>query len=243
MLDKVVRYLKWFRSINARHKLSEIGRRFVPSIRRQHELDMMVGPIGYWRELQRYQISALQRLGLQPRHRLLDLGCGPLQGGIAFIGYLDEGRYTGIDVNQRAIDAGWQQIARAGLQPKAPQLLVSSCFGRDVLAGREYDYIWCSQMLYHLHETQIEALFAQVARLLAPRGRFYGDIIGYPNEVTESSHWGGFKFYLHTLDALRQAADRHGLTIRDVGEIASYGYPADIALRTNRLLEVTRNDS
>ncbi|MBL8729563.1 MAG: methyltransferase domain-containing protein [Planctomycetes bacterium] len=240
MLGKVVRYLKWIRSINGRHRRMEIGRRFLPSLRRQYELDVMVGPIGYWRELQRYQIGALQRLGLQPGHRLLDIGCGPLQGGLAFVRYLDAGRYTGIDVKPSAIAAGWQQIERAGLQTKRPQLFVSDCFGRDELAGQQYDHVWCSQMLYHLDASQVDALFAQLAARLAPHGRFHGDIIGYPNEVTEHSHWGGFRFHLHTLDSLRQIAGRHDLTVRDLGPIEAFGYPQDIALRTNRLLEITR---
>lgn len=240
MFAKVARYLRWFRSISARHQRLEIGRRFLPSLRRQYELDVMVGPIGYWRELQRYQLGALQQLGLRPEHRLLDIGCGPLQGGLAFVRYLDAGRYTGIDVKQSAIDAGRQQLENEALQTKQPQLLVSDSFGRDQLAGRQYDYVWCSQMLYHLDAAQIDALFAQVAARLAPQGRFYGDIIGHPNEVTEHSHWGGFRFHLHTLDALREAASRHGLMVRDLGAIGAYGYPQDIILRTNRLLEITR---
>lgn len=240
MLGKLVRYLKWFWSISLRHKRMELGRRFLPPVRRQYELDVMVGPIGYWRELQRYQLGALRQLGLRPEHRLLDIGCGPLQGGIAFIRYLDEGHYTGIDIRQAAIDAGREQIARAGLETRRPELVVSASFGRDELAGREYDFLWCSQMLYHLDEHQVDALFAQVARLLAPDGRFYCDIIGHPNEVNESSHWEGFRFHLHSLDSLRALAERHHLTLRSRGQIGDHGYPRSIALRTNQLLEIAR---
>lgn len=241
MLGKVARYLRWLRSISPRHRRMELGRRFVPSIRRQYELDAMVGPIGWWHELQRYQLGALQRLGLRPEHRLLDVGCGPLQGGIAFVRYLDTGNYTGIDLNARAVAAGRQLIEREGLQAKRPEVLVADGFGRDALAGREFDFVWCSQMLYHLDEPQVDALFAQVAAVLAPDGRCYADIIGHPNEVTEHSHWGGFRFHLHEVEALRAIAARRGLLLRQVGQIGTFGYPREIALHTNELLELTRS--
>lgn len=226
--------------LDGRFKRMEIGRRIFPSVRRQYRLDMMVGPIGYWSELQQYQFGALKRLGLKPGHRLLDVGCGPLQGGLAYIAYLDEGNYAGIDVSAEAIAEGKRQVEESGLASKKPFLAVSDTFGEKELAGRHFDYIWCSQMLYHLDETLIEKYFKQAAKMLAPKGKFYGDIIGYPNNITENSSWSGFRFNLHSVESLRKIARRFKLTVRDLGQIVQYGYPASISLHTNILLEFTK---
>ena len=42
--------------------------------------------------------------GLQPHHRVLDLGCGVGRFAVALAGYLDErGSYVGIDIHKRSI--------------------------------------------------------------------------------------------------------------------------------------------
>jgi cyclopropane fatty-acyl-phospholipid synthase-like methyltransferase len=74
-------------------------RTFVPGWRRRHKLESLLGPLGFWDQLQNYQLQAVVQLGLQPEHSLLDIGCGPLQGGIAFIRYLQADRYVGVDHN------------------------------------------------------------------------------------------------------------------------------------------------
>ena len=42
--------------------------------------------------------------GLKPEHKLLDVGCGPLRGGIKFINYLEPGNYYGVDKRADVID-------------------------------------------------------------------------------------------------------------------------------------------
>lgn len=240
ILDKTIRYLRYYAQLDKRGKRIEIARRFFPSIQLQYKLDDMAGPVGYWSEIQAYQIGTVRKLGLQPHHRLLDLGCGPLRGGLGFIRYLDAGHYTGIDLREESIAEAHMQIAREGLAAKNPFLVVSDSFGQKELNGHKFDYIWCSQLLYHLDERQVNALLRQVSRLLTPKGKFYGDIIGYPNAVKKDSQWNGFPFHLHRVDVLKKIAARHRLAVAPMGQIESYGYPSQIRLKTNELLEFSR---
>src|SRR5205807_6035012 len=53
---------------------------------------------GAWEEIGRLQFEFLTGNGLKPHHRLLDVGCGALRGGLHFIRYLDEGNYVGVDL-------------------------------------------------------------------------------------------------------------------------------------------------
>ncbi len=109
-------------------KLKRIRRRiygfraFIPWLRERHHLELMVGPLGNWDKLQAYQLNLLKSNGLKPQHILLDIGCGPMQGGIAFIKYLDKGNYYGVDIKKNVIDIGKEQITKNKLTGKNPFL-------------------------------------------------------------------------------------------------------------------------
>src|SRR3954453_12915254 len=71
---------------------------------------------GEWETIGRLQFEFLQREGLEPRHHLLDVGCGSLRGGVHFVRYLDPQHYFGIDMNESLLTAGYEiELANAGL--------------------------------------------------------------------------------------------------------------------------------
>jgi SAM-dependent methyltransferase len=212
-------------------------------MRKQHKLDLLVGPIGCWKKLQEYQLNFLCRMGLKPHHSLLDVGCGPLQGGIAYIKYLDPGNYVGIDIRHEPITEAYKLIAQEGLVYKNPTLIISDNFGRDQLNNHKFDYIWISQLLYHLDEKQIEFFFKQIAPRMKPDSCLYGDIIGYPNKIGPGSYWSVFRFHLHSFDFLSDIVSQFGLTMRPLGQIHQFGYPAKIGLNTNEMLEFRKGKS
>lgn len=216
-------------------------RRIRSSIRERHRLEMMVGPVGYWEQIQRYQIALLKRMGLKSHHTLLDIGCGPLSGGLAFIPYLRPGHYAGIDVRKESIAEAHIQLAKTGLVDMNPFLAVSSMFGRDELGDRKFDYIWASQVMYHLDDEMIEACFENVAARMKPGSRFYGDIIGHPNRVRPDSSWREFSFFLHSPDFLDALGEKYGLKMTNLGKIEAYGYPSRVDLKTNNMLEFRKN--
>ena len=53
----------------------------------------MIG--GLWDEMGQLQFDFMCARGLLPEHRLLDLGCGALRGGVHFARYLQPGKYYG----------------------------------------------------------------------------------------------------------------------------------------------------
>lgn len=222
-----------------RRKGYAVIRRLVPSVKERHRLDEMIGPFGFWDLIQNYQINFFKQMGLKPNHSLLDIGCGPLSGGLAFISYLQPGRYVGMDISSKSITEAHIQVAKAGLSEKNPFLIVSNTFGQKELASDLYifDYIWASQMLYHLDEQKVDDLFKQVSIHMNSKSKFYTDIIGYPNNVKENSRWHEFSFFLHTFDFLKTKAKKYGLTMKRLGKIEDFGYPKTLNLRTNDMLE------
>ena len=213
-------------------------RRYVPWLRELHELESMVGPLGYWKELQAYQLNTLISNGLKSEHKLLDLGCGPLQGGIAFINYLERNNYYGIDISQSSIDAGIKQIKKYGLENNNPILSLSNDFGRTELDGVKFNFIWASQLLYYFDDKMITNLLSHVSIVLKKDGKFLGDIIGPKHyEFKSKEH----NWFLHTIVSIKNIADNFYLKVQDLGEIENFGYPKRLSLRTNHLIMISKN--
>src|SRR5262245_10940275 len=80
----------------------------------------MVG--GLWDEVGRLQRDHLVDDRLRPDIRLVDIGCGPLRGGVHFVRYLEPGNYYGLELNPAWLDAGYNtELVRLDLQHRLPR--------------------------------------------------------------------------------------------------------------------------
>jgi len=220
-----------------RRLLGATIRMVIPSRREQYRLDQMIGPIGHWQEMQEYQIGLLKRNGLEPAHSLLDIGCGPLSGGLALIPYLDAGNYYGIDLRQSAIEEAEKQVRKAHLEAKLPVLAVSATFGADELDGARFDYVWMSQTSYHLDSGLMDECVRLVASQLKQGGRFYADFICNPALVSPEKNWFEYSFNFHSEEDMVSLGRKYGLTVSNLGKIEDFGYPVDWEFKNNHLLE------
>ncbi len=218
------------------------ARSWVPGLRERHRLEAMVGPLGYWNALRAYQLNLLRANGLHPHHHLLDLGCGPLQGGGAFIRYLEQARYVGVDISPERLSAAYGQVAELGLAEKNPMLLLSDQFGALHLDGRSFDFVWASQVLYYFDDEKLKDLMRMLVGHLAPDGKFLGDIIGPRHPEYGRAQQSAFlsRIKLQTVEGIDALAAPFGLQARGLGEIEAFGYPKRLLLRTNVLVEITR---
>src|SRR5438874_12135046 len=94
---------------------------------------------GMWDEVGILQLEFLKARGLEPSHRLIDVGCGAMRGGIHFIRFLDVGNYYGMDVNASLIEAGKREIAEANLGDRQAHFLVTDDFKLSQL-GTQFDH-------------------------------------------------------------------------------------------------------
>lgn len=181
----------------------------------------MVG--GMWDEIGKLQFDFMVDRGLRPHHTLLDMGCGPLRGGLHFIDYLDTGNYYGIDINRSLIAAAEIELRHAGLADKHPKLAVSDDFGAGQF-GVHFDFGIAQSLFTHLPRDHIERCLRRIAPVVAgtffatyfeaPENNHKADLEHTPGGVT--THYDSDPFHL-SFPELAETAGRAGMSARRIG--------------------------
>ena len=139
-----------------------------------------IGSTPFWDELGRLQLDYLVARGLEPRHYLLDVGCGPLRGGIHFIRYLEAGHYFGIDKRADVLEeARRHELSKHGLTAKAPTLAATEKFEFAAL-GQRFDYAIAQSVFTHLPLNNIIRCLMNIEGALVEDGRFYATFYDNP---------------------------------------------------------------
>jgi SAM-dependent methyltransferase len=134
--------------------------------------DHRVGAGGLWEEMGPRQLDFLVSQGLAPSDALLDVGCGSLRAGIHFVKYLEPGRYYGLDIDQRMLDAGRQELAGVGLDPEQATLVCDDAF-RFSQFERTFRWALAQSVFTHLPLNTIMRCLSEIESVLEPGGRLY----------------------------------------------------------------------
>jgi SAM-dependent methyltransferase len=135
---------------------------------------------GLWDELGRRQLDYLSARGLERTSRFLDVGCGPLRGGIHFARYLDPGCYFGIDVNESLLDAGYELELTPELRSKLPRDHLRATDRFDCDFGVEFDFVLAHSLFTHLPLNDIRLCLHRVAEQTKVGGRFFATFFEAP---------------------------------------------------------------
>lgn len=201
----------------ARALRNKIGRVFAGEAGRRHAA---VGPAHQWQMKRRFQIDFLKTHGLEPRHRLIDIGWGTLRGGIPLIKLLQTGHYTGIEVRADVLELGRDELRSAGLEYKQPQLIHSTGLSTLKL-DHKAEYVWAFAVLIHMDDDALNACLSFVSRHLTPDGSFYANVnIG----EGEEGHWQGFPVVRRSMKWYTHTAERFGLVPQDLGSLLELGH-------------------
>ncbi len=187
---------------------------------------------GLWEELGVLQFEFMKKAGLLPHHRLVDVGCGALRGGIYFVPYLEPGHYHGIDLNASLIEAGKKELIDHRLADRGANLLVTDRFDMAPF-GVQFDYALAVSVFTHLDMNHILRCLVETRKVLAPSGKFFSTFFHAPTslhleEMTHTpggvvTHFDSDPFH-YSLDEMADLARRAGLQVDLIGE---WGHPRD----------------
>ena len=132
---------------------------------------------GMWNKIGQLQFEFLLFRGLRPDHYLLDVGCGPLRGGVNFIQYLNHGHYFGIDKHVQFLRAAKEiELPRYKIEHRQPNLHLNSEFDLSFVPREIYfDYILAFALFNHLDPATIKLCLKRMVPRL--QGKLYATFI------------------------------------------------------------------
>jgi ubiquinone/menaquinone biosynthesis C-methylase UbiE len=172
------------------------------------DADLAVGSASRkrWFELGRAQFEFLLANGLEPTHRMLEIGCGNLRGGWRFIDHLEPGNYTGIDISPDVLFAAQRTVVEFGLQDKLPRLTPVRDLTLRWLPAGHFDVVHAHSVFSHCPVEVITECFANVGRLMTPKAFFdftFNATDGRAHQVLRED-------YYYRPELLIQLAEAHG---------------------------------
>jgi len=195
---------------------------------------------GMWDELGPLQFDFLIESGLKPNHKLLDIGCGCLRGGVHYIDYLSEGNYFGLDINSSLIEAGKIEVEEAGLSHKKPILMVDDEFSFEKF-GTKFDFMISVSVFTHLPANIIVQCLKKARECLTDDGIYYSTFFQAPTSlhldpvIQESGEvvtkYNSDPFHL-SIDELADIATLANLELDVVGD---WGHPRGQKMAAFRL--------
>jgi SAM-dependent methyltransferase len=128
-------------------------------------------------------LETARERGLEPGHRILDLGCGVGRFAVAVAGYLnDEGSYVGLDTAGEFIDICDEYIGSKvdGFQFVHAEIF-NTHYNRNAAAtaaefrfpfdDAEFDFVFSNSLFTHLVPADADNYFREIGRVLRPGGR------------------------------------------------------------------------
>jgi hypothetical protein len=189
---------------------------------------------GLWDEVGKLQFDFMTRQGLLPSHRLLDVGCGSMRGGVHFVGYLDPGNYYGVDASADLLAAGLEELRKAKLSQRSPHLRHTADFDLDF--GCTFQFALAQSLFTHLPLNSIHRCLLAVEAQLDDGGTFFATCFVNPLgrrsllPIRHSTVDGDLVTYLdrdpyhYDVDVFRWLCEGSTLDFRYVGP---WGHPRD----------------
>jgi hypothetical protein len=158
----------------------------------QGESKFLGVPVKDFEKAGREQLAYLLMAGLNPRSKVVDLGCGVLRGGYWLIHFLNPGNYHGIEPHQERLETGIEYILEPEmLAVKRPRFDTNPRFDTSVF-GEKFDFFLAYSVWTHASRLQLQATLDSFLRDSTEDGVFLTTYL-----PASWRHWGyrGEKWY------------------------------------------------
>lgn len=215
-------YLKWEKK-NPDRSYKEFYSEFV-NIKAVTDPKAAVG--GKWEEIGNFQFNFLLQHRLKKHHKLLDIGCGCLRGGLHFIRYLNESNYYGVDISKGILEAGKKFLYESKLEHKSPVLKINTNLKFNNFQGEVFDFILAQSVFTHMPLRDIDECFKNIHKVMHNKTIFFatfwiGDKCFTPDDMN---------FY-YPFNILRNIGKKNKL---DVILIEDFAHP-----RNQKMMKIT----
>ena len=116
-------------------------------------------------------------MSLQPRHRVLEIGCGTLRVGLHFIRFLHASNFFCLERDALSLAAALlYELPANGLLNKRPLLLLGDDLqdASELLHGPPFDLVYASAVFLHMPDATVWKTVSVLAKRLAdPHGRLF----------------------------------------------------------------------
>ncbi len=120
------------------------------------------------------QLDFLVRAGLQPEHRVLDVGCESLRTGVHLVRYLAPGNYYGVDLQASLLEAGYEhEIIPAGLASRLPRDHLRSAKDFEAAFAGPIDVALAQSVFTHHPPADLRTCLEALEDIVRPGGRFF----------------------------------------------------------------------
>lgn len=138
---------------------------------------------GMWETIGSLQLDFLRAQGMQPRDRLLDVGCGALRLGCLAVDFLDPGHYYGVDISPDLISAGYRKELTAAQRARLPETNLSASPDFDLsFLDLDVDIAIAQSVFTHLPLNHIRRCLANVSTRLRRGAVLYATAWLVPSE-------------------------------------------------------------
>jgi ubiquinone/menaquinone biosynthesis C-methylase UbiE len=153
----------------------------------------------------------LEQAGLQPGHRVLDIGCGTGTLALLISRLHPNVEVTGLDPDPKALARARRKAQRA-----AVSIQFDVGFSEKLPYGsRSFDRVFSTFMFHHLGADQKEATLREVRRVLSPGGSFHMLDFSLPEH-----HTGALARLVHSSDHFRDNSESKILGLLSKAEFA-----------------------
>jgi ribosomal protein L11 methylase PrmA len=156
----------------------------------------------------RKRFDELIAQGIRPGDTVVDYGCGTLRLGALFIAYLDADRYIGLDIDDRIIAAGREQLPADLVEAKRPTLEVISPESLARALARKPQWIFSNGVLPHVPPEHLAEYFTNLSRfvLAGATGIFSGKARAKREKLSAKS-------WMHDAAQLQEVVEACGMQL------------------------------